>query len=107
MRDELNILKFLGLAARAGKVISGFDQVESALRRGKVKLLIFSSDISKNTLSRILDIGRDLDKDMPDAYSFSTMFELGKAIGKPGRAVVAVTDKGFADKLSAMLQNED
>ena len=65
MRDELNILKFLGLAARAGKVISGFDQVESALRRGKVKLLILSSDISKNTLSRILDIGRDLDKDMP------------------------------------------
>lgn len=44
---------------------------------------------------------------MPDAYSFSTMYELGRAIGKPDRAIVAVTDQGFADKLSAELSKED
>jgi len=107
LQDELNILRFLGLAARAGKVISGYDQVVSALNKGQVKLLILATDISKNTLSRILDIAQNSDLDMPDAFSFSTMFELGKAIGKPDRAIVAVTDKGFADKLSAMLSKED
>lgn len=44
---------------------------------------------------------------MPDAFSFSTKYELGKAIGKPDRAIVAVTDQGFADKLSAELSKED
>ena len=107
MRDELNILRFLGLAAKAGKVISGYDQVETALRKGTVKLLILSVDISRNTLSQILDIGAKGDIEMPDAYSFATKEQLGRAIGKPDRAVVAVTDTGFADKLSAMLAQED
>ena len=107
MHDELNILRFLGLAARAGKVISGFDQVEASLRKGTAKLLIISTDISKNTLSRLLDIGAKGDVTMPDAYSFANKFELGKAIGRPDRAIVAVTDQGFADKLSAMLSKED
>ncbi len=107
MRNELNILRFLGLAAKAGKVISGFDQVESSIRKGTAKLLIISTDISKNTLSHLLDIGAKGDVTMPDAFSFSTMFELGKAIGKPDRAIVAITDTGFADKLSAMLSEED
>ena len=107
MRDELNILRFLGLAAKAGKVTSGYDQVETALRKGTVKLLILSTDISRNTLSQILDIGAKGDITMPDAYSFATKEQLGKAIGKPDRAIVAVTDKGFADKLNAMLAQED
>ena len=107
MSDELNILRFLGLAARAGKVISSYDQVESSIRKGTVKLLIISKDISKNTLSRLLDIGAKEDIAMPDAYSFSTKFDLGKAIGKPDRAIVAVTDQGFADKLSAELSKVD
>ena len=107
MSDELNILRFLGLAAKAGKVTSGFDQVEAAVRKGNVKLLILSKDISRNTLSQLLDIGAKGGVDMPDAYSFATKEQLGKAIGKPDRAIVAVTDEGFADKLSAMLSKED
>ncbi len=107
MRDELGILRFLGLASKAGKVISGYDQVEACLNKGNAKLLIISTDISKNTLSRILDIAERLDDRMPPAYSFSTKFELGRAIGRPDRALVAVTDTGFADRLSALLQMED
>ena len=103
MRDELNILKFLGLAYRAGKVVSGFDQVTAAVRRGQVKLLILASDISRNTLSKLLDEGYRLDAGLPDAYSFSTQAQLGQAIGKPDRALIAITDQGFADKLSDML----
>lgn len=107
MSDELNILRFLGLAAKAGKVTSGFDQVEAAIRKGNVKLLILSTDISRNTLSQLLDIGSKNNIGMPDAYSFATKEQLGRAIGKPDRAVVAITDEGFAGKLSAMLSKEE
>ena len=67
MSDELNILRFLGLAAKAGKVTSGFDQVEAAIRKGNVKLLILSKDISRNTLSQLLDIGVNGGVDLVDA----------------------------------------
>ncbi|MCR5592542.1 MAG: ribosomal L7Ae/L30e/S12e/Gadd45 family protein [Saccharofermentans sp.] len=105
MTDGLNTLKFLGLAARAGSVVSGFDQVTSSVRRGQAELLIIATDISRNTLSKLLDIGSKEGVKMPEAFSFGTQYELGRAIGKPDRALIAVTDKGFADKLSAMLQS--
>ncbi|MBP5180352.1 MAG: ribosomal L7Ae/L30e/S12e/Gadd45 family protein [Clostridiales bacterium] len=105
MTDELNTLKFLGLAARAGKVVSGFDQVTSCVRRGQAQLLIIATDISRNTLSKLLDVGQKDNVQLPDAFSFGTQYELGRAIGKPDRALIAITDKGFADKLSAMLQS--
>ncbi len=106
MRDELSILRFLGLAARAGKVVSGFDQVTASIENNDARLLLISSDISRNTLSKLLDTGSKEGIRMPCAYSFSTKYELGRAIGKPDRTLVAVTDDGFAQKLSAMLEEE-
>lgn len=41
---------YLGLATRAGQVVSGEYAVEGAVRRGKVVLLIIAADASENTL---------------------------------------------------------
>ena len=40
---------FLGLAAKAGKLISGDETCERALKAGKVHLVIVSEDASGNT----------------------------------------------------------
>lgn len=102
MDDEEKILRFLGLASRAGAVESGFDAVAGAIVKKKVELLIISRDISRNTLNKLLDLSNK--NEMPSrAYSFSTMEDLGFAIGKPARTLVAVTDQGFANKLASML----
>ncbi|MBO4635977.1 MAG: ribosomal L7Ae/L30e/S12e/Gadd45 family protein [Clostridiales bacterium] len=97
MNEKEKILKFIGLAVRAGKIVSGFDQTVSEIRKGRVELLILSKDISRNTLGKLLDIG-----DLPDAYSFSTAEELGRATGKRDRAIIGITDSGFAGKLRSM-----
>ena len=102
-----SILKFLGLAARAGKVISGFDAVISGVRNGEVKLLIITTDISGNTLSKLLDEGERPGTDLPDAYSFGTASEIGGAIGRPDRVIVGITDEGFSSRLSEMLDGFD
>lgn len=107
MSSKEQILSFLGLAMRAGKVISGFDMVVSSLKRKEVKLLIIAEDISRNTLDKLLDVASKLDEDSPDAYSFGTSFELGNAIGKPSRAIIAITENGFATKLSSMFSEID
>lgn len=102
MSDEEKILKFLGLAARAGAVESGFDAVMGAIVKKKAELLIISRDISRNTLNKLLDLSSKYE--LPSkAYSFSTMEDLGFAIGKPARTLVVVTDQGFANKLVSML----
>ena len=102
MKDEKSILGFLGLAAKAGKVISGFDRTVISVRNGQAKLLILAQDISRNTLSDLMDIISREDLKMPPAISFGSQYKLGCAIGKPSRAVMAVTDEGFARRLCEM-----
>lgn len=79
----------------------------SAIKKGQAKLIILAKDISRNTLNKLLDESSKAIVNMPDAYSFGTQFELGRAIGKPDRAIVVVTDDGFAKRLSEMLSQLD
>ena len=92
----------IGLAARAGKVVSGSDAVIGAIRSNNVKLLIITRDISRNSLDKILK-SMNSDKEIT-CYSFSTSEELGYALGKPNRTVAAITDKSFAEGISAILE---
>jgi len=107
MSEEEKILKFLGLAARAGKADSGGDAVEAALRKGKAELLLIAEDISRNSLDSILSAAKvyESKRGVPVAcFSFSDKESLGKALGKADRSAVAVTDTGFAAKLEEMLE---
>ncbi len=102
MTDKERAFGMIGLAARAGKVVSGSDAVNGAVRSGNVELLIITRDISRNSLEKIL---RNLPGDKEIAcYSFATSEELGDALGKPNRTVAAITDKSFAEGISAILE---
>ena len=102
MTDKERAYGMIGLAARAGKAVSGSDSVIGAIRSGNVKLLIITKDISGNSLDKIL---RNITgKDEIPCYSFGSSGELGDALGKPARTVAAITDKSFADGISAILE---
>lgn len=90
----------LGLANRARKCISGEELVIKEIRNGNAKLVVLSNDASKNTLKKV--------QDKCNSYHVPIRFvedrsELGRAIGKEARVVVAVTDGGFAKSLMALL----
>ena len=101
MTGTERVYGMLGLAARAGKVVSGSDAVIGAIRAGNVKLLIFTKDISRNSLDKIL---KNTGSDEITCYSFGTSEDLGYALGKSDRTVAAITDKSFADGISAILE---
>lgn len=104
--SKQDILKFLGLAQRASKVISGNDQLLEEVARGKVKLLIIAEDVSKNTLAKFLGAVTKFNKEIP-AFRFADKYSLGNAIGKPDRALIGIIDEGFAKKLEVMLDRFD
>lgn len=103
MTDRERALGMIGLAARAGKAVSGSDSVIGAIRSGKTELLIITRDISENSLEKILKNLKG-DKEII-CYSFATSEDLGYALGKPDRTVAAITDKSFAEGISAILEN--
>ncbi|WP_307191243.1 YlxQ family RNA-binding protein [Mesobacillus stamsii] len=93
-------MSLLGLANRARKIISGEELSVKEIRSGKAKLILLSADASANTTKKITDKCKSYNvpcKMVPDR------FQLGKAIGKDARVVVALLDEGFAKKLLTLL----
>lgn len=90
------ILSFLGLATKAGKVVSGEFSVEKAVKSMHAKLVIVAEDASDNT--------KKLFSDKCKFYHvpyvvYGNKESLGLATGKMFRATVAITDDGFAKSL--------
>jgi ribosomal protein L7Ae-like RNA K-turn-binding protein len=86
----------LGLAMRAGKLVTGDEGVLDAVRKGEAKLVIVATDASSNTRKKFHDKCASFHTPI---LEFGRRDELGSSIGKAERVVVAVTDDGFANML--------
>lgn len=96
------IYSFLGLAMKAGRVVSGEETCERTLKTGKVSLVIVSDDASDNTKKRFRDMCSYRNVDI---RFFGVKEMLGKFTGKAIRSVVAITERGFAARLMEMIDN--
>ncbi|WP_088005965.1 YlxQ family RNA-binding protein [Indiicoccus explosivorum] len=93
------IYQLLGLAASARKVTTGEELVIKEVRGGNAKLVIVSQDASANTAKKLRDKCGSYKVGLQE---FGSRAELGHAIGKDERVVIAVTDSGFAKKLTSL-----
>lgn len=91
--NKQQLLQMLGLAMRAGKVVSGEEQVLAAIRSGAAYRVLISDDAAPNSRKKIANKCDFYDVPLTIAGSRQ---ELGGAIGKAERVVIAVTDPGFA-----------
>ena len=98
--NERAFLSFLGLAARAGAVVSGFDACREAIFSGSAKLILMEADLSCGQKEKALRLCGE--KQVP-AASCPPGMDAGGAIGKPGRKIMAITQTGFASKLRDLL----
>ena len=95
------IYSFLGLATRAGKIVSGDDSTLLELKRGNVKLVIVADDASDNTKKLFKD--KSSYRNIPYVY-FSSKLELGYSIGMAPRSVLGVKDINFANKILELME---
>ena len=93
-------LNMLGLCARAGRLVSGAQGVEIAVKAGKAYLVLIDGGASQETKKSIMDACayRKVDAEIIEEQA------LGNAIGKPGRMVAAVTDESFANRIRQLLK---
>lgn len=94
------IHSLLGIAMRAGKLVSGEDGTMIDLKKGKLNLVIIAEDASNNT--------KKLFKDKSsfrhvNCIELSTKSDLGISIGKDSRAVIGIKDIGFANKIIQLI----
>lgn len=95
MRPD-QVLSMIGLATKAGKLVSGEYMTDKMIKTGKAYLVIVAEDASENTR-----------KEFSDSCSYyhvpiviyGTKESLGHAMGKQIRASLAVTEAGFAKEI--------
>lgn len=90
-------LSAIGMAMRAGKLITGDEIVLKAVRGRKAFLVIIAEDASANTKKKFADKCGTYGIQLAEAFHRE---QLGKAIGKPERVVLAVTDMQFGKMIA-------
>ena len=95
--NEKNLLTFLGLIRRAGRLETGMDRALEAISADKARLICISSDISANSRKKITSAAQTFGIGV--AALPCTTEEFGTAVGVGGTAIAAVCDRGFAKAL--------
>lgn len=100
MNQNHKVLSLISLSMKAGKVVSGGFCTEKAIKNGSARLVIISSEASENTRKKFTDMCRY--RQIP-WYVFGEKEELGHAMGKEFRVMLAITDENLAAALKAQL----
>ena len=96
------IYSFLGLATKAGRLVSGDETCEKMLKSDKARLIVIAEDSSENTKKAFADMCKY--RNIPIRF-FGVKELLGRYTGKDNRAVVAILDSGFAERLIELMDN--
>ena len=94
----------IGLAMKAGRLVHGETACENAVRKEQACLVILAKDASGNTEKKFRD------KCSWYRIPLTVCFDkagLGRMIGKEQRAVLAVTDPGFAEAIQKQLDRNN
>ncbi len=96
-------LQLLGLAARARKIVSGEELVIKEIRNGNAKIVLLASDAAANASKKVTDKCKYYNVEL---HIFGDRYDLGHATGKEARVALAITDSGFAKKMSSLLNEK-
>ncbi|QDR80539.1 L7Ae/L30e/S12e/Gadd45 family ribosomal protein [Sporomusa termitida] len=99
--NEQKLMSILGLAQKAGKVVSGDFAVQGALKSGKARLLIIAGDASASTKKEYQYQAQSRNIAV---YCTLSKEQLGSSIGKALRAAVVITDEGFVKSVVKTLE---
>ena len=97
---KTRVLNMLGIANKAGALISGEDSVIKGLQKGKIKMVFVASDASLNTID---DFSRKCFYYHVECINLFTSEELTKAIGRC-RKIVGIADNGFCNAIKKLME---
>lgn len=95
----------LGLARKAGKIVSGADKVTELLRGGRKAYILLASNASERTRKRVKEVCAE--SGVECAESKCEMAVLSGYLGLPGdTSAVAVTDKNFIKAVKNIIETD-
>ncbi|MFC1889241.1 DUF448 domain-containing protein [Thermodesulfobacteriota bacterium] len=93
------ILGFVGLAMRAGSVVSGSEMVRKAARRGEVEFILVAGDASASIRDRVIGAAR------AGGIAWACLLSresLGSRIGKSDRSAIGIRNAELAGRIRSL-----
>ncbi len=97
------VLNMVGLATKAGKVVSGEFSVEKAIKSNQAFLVMIAADASDNTKKMFRNMCNY--RNVPLVH-YGDKESLGKCMGKQLRVSIAFLDEGFANAILKQVPQE-
>lgn len=97
------LLSLVGLATKAGKVVSGEFATEKEVKSGRACIAIVAADASDNTKKKFRNMCEFYEVPF---YLYGDKALLGHSMGKEYRASLAVLDAGFTKAIKKYLDAE-
>lgn len=94
------VLRLLGLAARAGGVVPGTERVRIAARRNELHLVLLANDASENSREKLVPLLTA--KKIPFQITYSRV-ELGGAVGRSPLSALGLTDASLARRARELI----
>lgn len=95
-----SILGLIGLATKARKTVTGSDTCEKAIKADKAALVILAEDTSEKTK---IPVRKLCEYHQTPFREFAVKEDLGRFSGKAVRAMIVITDPGFAGRLTELI----
>jgi len=94
------LLELLGLAARAGAVVTGTDAVRRAVRGDEVALVLLASDAAAGQAGKLLPL---LEARRVPYHTLSSRNGLGSAVGRGPVSALGLTNQNFARRAGELI----
>lgn len=97
-------LGMIGLAKRAGKVVTGEFLCDKAIKSGQSRLIIIAADISLKGKKAVCDACNYY---RVEYIEFATSEQLGRITGADRRVVVSINDENFKNAILSKIERID
>lgn len=97
-------LGLLGLARRAGSVVTGTGAVRDAVRTDAARMVLLAEDAAAGQVDKVANLLRH--RTVPWA-TWGSQEELGRAVGTAPLSALAIMDDGFARRLWLELRENE
>ena len=94
---ENKVLSYLGFAAKARKLVTGYNTCIYMMEKKKIRLLILAEDLSENSVKNMVCAA---EKHKVPCKIYGAGAQLSKITGNAGKGIFGITDENFAKVIS-------
>lgn len=100
MINNSKLCGLIGLATKAGKIVTGTDACLEDMKKGKVRLIMVAQDAAERTKFTFMQEAEKLHIKIFEVLSIE---EMSRAMGKVNKAVIGIKDNGFSNKMISII----